>query len=329
MTVQASELTAAVVQYIYSDKVWDALAKRTALMTHLMGKGKKTQNGGLYVQFPIKLIKNAASGFIAGTNALVSLTPSAQLQYGTLNWKYYNYNVNFTLEDYTIANGATDMADFMANKVTGGLNDAIRELAQQSWATAATIPGSLGLNGIGDIVAASGTAYAGLTDTDYTPTDAYLPYITTAATPNYAAISDMIVTTQSRSQQELIPDNMLGFMNAKEYGYFKASVQNQQIFSEATVLKTGSPGFRVDGVDFFLDAYCPGTQDGSTADNYIVIFPTDIMKLFVRFGFGTKSPFDGETKVPNQPIMSRQQYMALNIVCNNRRLISVGKVFKV
>lgn len=327
MTIQSNELAASVVQYIYSDKVWDALAKRTALMTHLTGKGKKAQNGGLYIQFPIKIIKNAASGFISGTSATTSLTPSAQLQYGTLNWKYYNYNVNFTLEDYTIANGATDMADYMANKVTGALNDAIRELAEAAWGSASSSP--LSLNGIEDMVAASGTSYAGLTDTDYTPADAYLPYISTASTPNYAAISEMIVQTQARAQQEILPDNMLGFMNAKEFSYFKASIQNQQIFSEATVLKTGSPGFRVDGVDFFLDAYCPGTQDGSTADNYIVIFPTDIMKLFVRFGFGSKSPFDGETKVPNQPILSRQHYMALNMACFNRRLISVGKVFKV
>jgi hypothetical protein len=105
MTVQANELAAAVVQYIESDKTWDALAKRTAFMQHLMTKGKKQQKGGLYVQFPIKIIKNASSSFISGTNALTSVTPSPQLQYGVLNWKYYNFNVNFTLADFNIAQG--------------------------------------------------------------------------------------------------------------------------------------------------------------------------------------------------------------------------------
>jgi hypothetical protein len=82
MTVQANELAAGVVQYIESSKVWDALSKRTALMKHLMTDGKKRQKGSLYIQFPIKLMANTQSGFIAGSGASVSGSSSVQMQYG-------------------------------------------------------------------------------------------------------------------------------------------------------------------------------------------------------------------------------------------------------
>lgn len=325
MAIQTSELNAAVVQYIEDEKTWDALAKRTAFMTHLMGKGKKQVGGGLYVQFPIKLIANASSGFISGTNAVTSVSPSPQLQYGVLNWKYYNFNVNFTLQDFTIANGKEEVVDFMANKTEGALNDAIREWSSAFHSSSTSYP--LNPEGLKDVVAASGTAYAGLTNTDYADTSSYLAYIATDTTVSYANINKMINKLKARTQKELLPDNYMGLMNESVYGRFQTSVQNQQIFTEATTFKAGSPGFRVNEIDFYLDADCSGTQDGSTGDNFVYIFPTDVMKMYYRFGFGTKSPFDGEVKMPTQPIMSTQHYIAFNLVCTNRRLVAVNKTF--
>jgi hypothetical protein len=213
----------------------------------------------------------------------------------------------------------------MAEKTDGALNDAIREWSSAFHGASTSAP--LQPEGLKDVVAASGTAYASLTDTDYTPSDAYLPYIATDATVNYANINKMIVQLNARMQKELTPENVLGLMNPATYSRFQTSVQNQQIFTDSTMFKAGSPGFRVNGVDFFLDADCPGTQDGSTGDNYVYIFPIDVMKMYYNFGFGNKSPFDGETKMPNQPIMSTQHYISFNLVCVNRRLVAVNKVF--
>ena len=324
MAAQTAELYAAVTQYIEDEKTWDGLAKRTAFMNHLMGKGKKHQVGGLYIQFPIKLIANTASGFISGTNALTSVNPSVQLQYGTLNWKYFYFHVNFSLSDYNTCKGDDEKVDFFATKTEGALNDAIREWSTYFHYTSTS--NALLPEGLLDVVAASQTAYAGLTDTDYSDTTAYLPLIdSSTATVNYTNINLGYTQLQSRMQKELMPEGVMGIMNAGTFARFQSSVQNQQIFTESSVLKAGSPGFKVNGVDFVLDAYCPGTQNGSTADNYVYIFPTDIMKMYYNFGFGTKSPFDGVTKMPNQPIESIQHYISFNLVCNNRRLVKCWK----
>jgi hypothetical protein len=318
MAQQTTELNAAVVQFIEDEKTWDGLAKRTAFMSHLMGKGKKQQRGGLYIQFPIKLIANVAQGFISGTNAVTDITPSIQLQYGTLNWKYYNYNVNFTLEDFTIAHGKEQIVDFMATKTEGALNDTIRAWSTAFHGSSSSAP--LQPEGLQDIFAASGTAYAGLTDTDY-GTGAYLPILDSSTEiVNYANINRRVNQLKGRMQKELSPENIFGLMNEATYSRFQSSVQNQQIFSKEAVFKSGSEGFRVNGIDFFLDADVPGTQDGSTADNYVYIFPIDCMKMYYHFGFGTKSPFDGEVKMPNQPISSTQHYVSFNLVDVNRRL---------
>jgi hypothetical protein len=324
MAVQTNELAAGVVQYIESKKVWDGLAKRTALMNHLMGAGKQKQEGGLLVQFPIKLIANTAQAFISGTAATVTANPSAQMQYGTLNWKYANYNVNFSLADLNICTGEEMMVNILTEKTKGALNDFTRLLSSAIHGSSASAP--LQPEGLKDVVAASATAYASLTDTDYA-TGAYLSYIATDATLNYSNISKLVTKAKARSQQEISATNFLGLMNEASWNRFKASVQNQQIFTEASQFKSGAEGFRVDGCDFSLDADCPGTQDGSTGDNFVYVFPTDVMKLYYNFGFGNKSPFDGEVQIPLQPIMSTQHYCSFNLVCTNRRLVSVNKVF--
>jgi len=327
MTIQASELAAVVLQQI-TKEIPDALSKSTPFFQHLTkGPGKKYSPGGLYIQFPIKLINNLSSGYISGTNAVVDTTPSIQMQYGILNWKYYNFNVNFTLEDYTIARDEHEAVDFFASKIDGAIADSARELAVSSHGSSVTNP--LAIEGLQDIVAASGTAYAGLLDTDYSDATAYLPVTTTDNTVNYANINKMITQLRARMQQaKLNTKDVMGLMNAGTYSRFMNAVQNQQYFmNESDVAKSGFKGINVNGVDFYLDADVPGTQDGATADNYLYIFPTDIMKLYYTYGLDKKSPFDGEVRLPNQPIMSIQHYMAMNLICNNRRLVAVNKNF--
>ena len=323
MGIQTSELSAVVTQYIEDEKVWDAQSKRTAFLSHLITKGKKQISGGVTYNFPIKLLKNTTSGFISGVNALTSATPSIQLQYGVLQHKYYNFNVNFTLQDFTVANGENEKVDFMAEKTEGALQDAIREISTAVHGTSAS--NALAPEGLLDVVATTGTAYAGLTDTNY-DTGTYLGiYDSTSSTPNYASIESNYIKLQGRMMKELTPDSIMGLMNPATYGKFKVSCQNQMLFSPSDVFKAGAVGFHVDGVNFYLDSDVPGSQDGSTGDNYIYLFPTDVMKLFVRFGFGSKSPFDGEVNMPLQPIASNQHYMAFNLACVNRRLVVAMK----
>lgn len=325
MSIQTNELAAAVTQFIINE-VPDALAKATPFMNYLASdEGKVSQNGGTYIQFPVKTLKNIASGYISGTAGIVDTTPSIQLQYGVLNWKFYNYNDNFTLKDYVVANSQEDKAGYFNAKIKLSLRDAMREISSSMHGTSTT--NALAPEGLKDITATTGTAYAGLLDTDY-DSGVYLPYTTTDTTVNYSAINKMIIGLRARMQEEgLSGSKMMALTNPAVYQRFLNSVQAQQRFGvDEQMAKTGFEGFSVNGVEIYLDADCPGSQDGSTGDNYFYIFPKEIMKLYYAYGFGKKSPFDGTQQLPNQPIKSIQHYMAYNLVCNNRRLVAVNKV---
>lgn len=321
-----AEIASVVTQHIVPEYA-DALTKANALWKHLTTEGKYKVSGGTLIQFPIKLIANSSSGFIAGSGATISVNPSVQLQYGTLNWKYYNYNVNFSLEEFTQTQNAEEaVLDYMEAKKDGAIADAIREQTAALHSTASSL--TLQYNGLLDVVAASGTSYAGLLDTDYS-TGAYLPVLdTTSANPNYATINSLIQKARARAQQTGVSgsyDVNFGLWNEAVQEKFLTSAQAQQRFYESKMLDTGFEGVKVNGVNFYMDAYTPGTKDGSTADNYAYVFPIKVMKMAYKYGLGSASPFDGEVRIPNQPVMSNQFYMSGNLVCVNRRLVAVAK----
>lgn len=327
MAVQSNELAAAVLQKIETF-VPDALEKETKLTSILTGEGKKQQKGGLFIQCPIKLIANAAQGFISGTSNSLPMDPGAQLQYMVFNWKYYNHNVNFTLADYNIAQGPQQIVDFMETKIEGALSDSVRQWSLAFNGTAAS-PNGLNFQGIKDICAATGTAYGSLTDTDYA-SGSFLPLYYTAAahgsTLTYSLFNKMATDLRLRVKGFGKGKKIMATLNGLEYSALKTALQNQQVFfNESDFIKAGFVGFSVDGVDVYPDADAPGTGTAGTADNWLTMFPTDIMKFYYNYGFGTKSPFDGEVRVPNQTIMSYQSFTTGEVVCPNRRLIAAHK----
>jgi hypothetical protein len=271
------------------------------------------------------LIANASQNFIGGNGGTVGITPSIQNQYGILNWKFFYWATNYTLADMTIANGEQDKGRILAKKIKGSLNDANRAMATATYTGSSG--NALAFDGLADVVAPSGTAYAGLTDTDY-PTSAYLPYISTATLPTYATIADMINQVRSRIQKsEYSPERVFGLMNAAVFTKFQANVQNAQMFLDTKdMYSVGFQGFRVNGVEFYLDAYVPGTGTAGSADNYIYIVPMDVFKFYYKFGFDNSSPFDtDDLRIPDQPILSTQKFIAGNWVCTDRRLVGVCK----
>lgn len=329
MTIQANEIAAVVTQHIDTE-LYDGLEKINPLWNHLITNGKKKVSGGTYLQFPIKLLKNKSQAFISGTGAIIDTTPSQQLQYGVLNWKYNYFSVNFTLADFTqAANAKEAIRDFIADKKDLAKADYYRDLSESVYASSAS--NSLKFEGLADIVAASGTAYGGLTDTDYTDATKgnYLPYISTDTTLNYISISDLITQSRSRTQKMGLNGKMFGLMNPYLFNKMMGELQGSQMFLNGNeIVKAGFQSFNINGVDFYMDVDCPGTGDGSTSDNYVYLIPEDVLKLTYKYGVDDTSPFDGSIRLPNQPIVSVQKYMAANMVCNNRRVISVCKTYK-
>ena len=327
MAINTNEIAATTVQHIMAE-LPDALMKANALWQKIANEQAMYVSGGTNIQFPVKLIPNAAQGFISGGAAAVNVNPSQQNVYGTLNWKYFNSNVSFTLEDFTQTQDAKEaVLDFIEAKKNGGLMDAIRALTVALHGSATTDPQSF--NGLKDVVAASGTAYAGLLDTDYA-TGSYLPLIDgTTQVVSYENIAPSIQKIKARVQQfgenAQYPIDM-GFANAAVMGAFMASEQAKQRFYESTMLSTGFEGMKVNGINLYLDDNTPGTQDGSTADNFLYIFPSKAFKMAYKYGLkGKTSPLDGEVRIPNQPVMSNQSYFAGNLVCPLRRSILVFK----
>ena len=323
--MNTNEIYSVVKQQIL-EELPDGLQHATALLNHLTTDGKEKLTGGIYIQTPIKLIKNASQGFIAGTGGLVDVTPARQLDYAVFNWKYYYVNANFTLADYNVSQGSPEaVVNFIEKKTEGAMEDAMREIASALWTGSSAAP--LAPEGIADVCAASGTAYGGLTDTDYTDdATAWLSDIETATTLDYSLLATMISKIRGRMKVYSGNNKMLGLMNEACFSKMLTQLQGQQIFSEDKALvAAGFDNFTVNGTPIALDGYATGTQDGATNDNWVVIFPKKVMKLIYNYGFGNESPFDGEARIPNQPIMSVQSYMSFNMICNNRRLVSVDK----
>jgi len=326
MTVQANEMASGVTQLIL-DKWHDGLAFTTPMWDMAVkGEGREKETGGTFLQFPIKLIPNVTQGFIAGSGGNVGVTPSVQNQWGYLNWKYVYWASNFTLADMTIANGEQDKIKILAKKIKGAMGDAARLMAY------ATFNGSgsnaLAFEGLADVGAASGTAYASLTDTDYSEATAYLPYISTATVISYSNIVEIINKIKGRIQQsEYNPERIFGLMNDGVFSKFQAAVQNAQMFIDKKDLySVGFQGFRVNSVEFYQDAYCQGTNTASSTNNYLWVVPMDVMKFHYKFGFDVASPFDTEElRIPDQAIVTTQKFIAGNWVCTNRRLIGVCK----
>lgn len=327
MSINTNEVGSVVVQHILKE-IPDALSKANYVWKLLADKQSHYVSGGTNIQFPIKLIANASQGFISGGSAAVNINQSQQLTYGALNWKFFYSNVSFSLEEFTKTQNAPEaIMDFIDAKKEMAKSDAVRALTEGIHNSSTT--NALSFDGLKDITAASGTAYGGLLDTDYA-TGAYLPIIdTTTSSVSYDSIVKNLSKLRARAQQEGSPTEYtldVGLWNASVEGAFLQAEQLKQRFYESKILETGFVGTKVNGVNFYLDNFVPGTQDGSTGDNYLYVLPSSVLKMAYKYGLkGKKSPMDGSVVIPNQPIESNKMYFAGNLICNNRRMILVFK----
>ena len=327
MAIQLAEINSLVTQHIRAE-LPDALMKANFLWSVLADKQAEYIPGGVNIQQPIKLIANSTKGFISGGAAPINVNVAQQFQYMTFNWKYFYTNVSFTLEDFTqTADSPHAVMNFIEKKKEGAKADSIRTLTSALHGSATT--DALQFNGLLDIVASSGTAYGGLTDTDYT-TGTFLPIIdTTSSAVTYNTFAGNIMKLKARVQQEGVAQSWsvdTGLMNAATMGAFMKAEQNKQRFYEVKKLESGFDGVMINGINVFLDDFTPGSQDGSTNDNYVYFFPKEVLKMCYKYGLkGKTSPFDGDIRIPNQPVESNQVYLAGNLVCTNRRLVYVAK----
>lgn len=326
-TYNLDEIFAVTTKFI-DDQVSEIFMNTTPLYNEIMKK-KEYVDGGNRLTVPLDFNPNQSIGFISGTAAdLLNVNTQQNMISAELGWKYLYSNFSITLQDLNAtADSKHAVVNLVSQKAKNTLGSVRQFLAKAFYASGASDP--MAFNGMADIFAASGTAYAGLLDTnmglDEVGDKKWLPQIDTSTTSiTYAALEPMITKLKTKAS---INGNAakLGYMVSKAavLSKFKATQQTQQRFLPAKDLAAGFDGLNVDGIIWYADEFCPGS--GSAYTLYII--NPDSIKFFYKYGFeGKNSPNDvSGLRLPNQPVMIHQKFYTGNLFCVDRRVNGVFK----
>lgn len=324
-TYNLDEIFAVTTKYI-DDQVSEIFMNTTPLYNEIMKK-KEYVDGGNRLTVALDFNPNQSIGYITGTSAdVLNVNTQQNLIPAELPWKYMYSNFSITLQDLnTTADSKHAIVSLVSQKAKNTLASVRQFLAKSFYASAADDPNAF--NGMADIFAPSGTAYAGLLDTDLgldeTGDKIWLPaFDTTSTVVDYKTIEPMLTKLKTKAS---INGNAakLGYMVSKAavLSAFKQNQQMQQRFLPAKDLQAGFDGVNVDGVIWYADEFCQGS---GTAYNLYLI-NADSIKFFHKYGFeGKNSPSDvSGLRLPNQPIMVHQKFYTGNLFCVDRRVNGV------
>jgi len=310
----------------------DQFGQANALFNKLSKKPNlEYVSGGTQIKQPVEIAENQSEGFYDGGFGVIDTSANQQLSFATFDFKYFYHNVSFTLEDFTKTdNTANAVKSLIVAKIEGAKNKATRTLSSAMYGSGSDSSGNA-LNGFGDIFAASGTAYGGITNTDLDDSTTWLTEIDTSTnTINYANINEVVRKLVARGQRygndigSYAPDMMVS--NSFVQSKFLASQQSNQRFIDSEDLAAGFAGCKFNNINWFVDEYSPGTADGSTADNDLYILSTPTLKMCYKYGFeGKTAPMDFNSRIPNQAIQTNQTFLVGNMVCTARRYNGVFK----
>lgn len=320
-TYNLDEIFAVTTKYI-DKNVEEIFCNTTPLLKEIMKK-KEYVDGGNRLTVALDFNPNQAIGYITGTAAdLLNVNPQQNLIPAELDWKFMYSNFSITLKDLNAtADSKHAIVSLVSQKAKNTLASVRQFLASSFYGSAANNPNAF--NGLADIFAASGTAYAGLLDTDL-GVDAvgdkkWLPqFDTTSTVCDYQSIEPMLTKLKTKASIEGNASK-LGYMVSKAaiLSAFKQRQQLQQRFLPAKDLEAGFDGVNVDGVVWYADEFAPA--------NTLYLINADSIKFFHKYGFeGKDSPQDvSGLRIPNQPIMVHQKFYTGNLFCVDRRLNGV------
>jgi len=333
MALSADQLNEAmaVATRLIRDEIPDQFSKANYFM-HLMTKKPNLEfgSGGTQIQIPVQIAENQSKGWFDGGFGAIDTNANQQLSFGTFDWKYYYSNVSFTMEDFAKTdNTPLAIRSLITAKIEGAKQAATRDISS-SLHSDGSVTGSV--TGLGAVFAASGTAYAGITNTDLDDSTTWLTEIdTTTNTINYANLNTLFMNLVGRGQTQgneiggFAPNLMIS--NAFVLNKFLGSQQSQQQFAQEDTLRAGFRGATFNGVFWAIDSYSPGSADGATADNFCYVMSTNTFKLIYKYGFeGKSSPMEtSQMRLPSQAVVSSQNYMVFNLACTARRYNGVFK----
>ena len=324
-TYNLDEIFATTTKFI-DKEVEEIFCNTTPLLKEIMKK-KEYVDGGNRLTVALDFNPMQSIGYITGTSAdTLNVNTQQNLIPAELPWKFMYSNFSITLKDLNAtADSKHAIVSLVTQKAKNTLASVRQFLASSFYASAADNP--MAFNGLADIFAPSGTAYAGLLDTDL-GVDAvgdkkWLPrFDTTSTVCSYATIEPMLTKLKTKASIEGNASK-LGYMVSKAavLSAFKQKQQLQQRFLSEKDLKAGFDGLEVDGVIWYADEFCQG--GGSAYKLYLI--NADSIKFFHKYGFdGKDSPQDiSGLRIPNQPVMVHQKFYTGNLFCVDRRLNGV------
>ena len=242
-TYNLDEIFAVTTKYI-DKNVEEIFCNTTPLLKEIMKK-KEYVDGGNRLTVALDFNPNQAIGYITGTAAdLLNVNPQQNLIPAELDWKFMYSNFSITLKDLNAtADSKHAIVSLVSQKAKNTLASVRQFLASSFYGSAANNPNAF--NGLADIFAASGTAYAGLLDTDL-GVDAvgdkkWLPqFDTTSTVCDYQSIEPMLTKLKTKASIEGNASR-LGYMVSKAavLSAFKQKQQLQQRFLPAKDLEAG------------------------------------------------------------------------------------------
>ena len=332
-TINWNDLTSVAHQYI-SDEIPDAMIYSNAIWKYLIEEYHTDDPGGSFIQLPINFGENPNVGFIAGDgSSLINLNPYQSMLPGTLVRKTFVAPLSITSDDIATTTESEEAVVYMLEaKVKQTKETLVRVMTNAIWGSASSNVNQI--NGMQDIFAASGTAYAGLLDTDVNTQfgldlkgkSKWLPEINATTTlPTFTNISPAQATIKAKSQMYGSSTKYSKHLILSNAGVQAAFINNEQLKQRFTDSKLADDGFqavRMNGMDWVIDEFCPGSETSGSTDNWLVILTAPSIKWYRRFGLGGKKhPMDGQNmQVPNQALMSQREFIVGNLGCHDRRV---------
>lgn len=289
-----------------------------APFTYMMKQnGRVALRGGLTIQEPIIKAALNYDWYTTGTSAaaLEVKNPFTKAEY---NWKFLR--VPFALDEVDILknggdNGVVDIVNATEQTASLTMTDALATALHGTNSSA-----SAQVDGLQDLFAASGTAYAGLTDTDFTTPFSWLTNIHSLLSAGALTTTDMRRMRGGATFGQVMPN--LGLCNFHTYGKIWALAQGVQRFGTEETAKLGFDYVNFENMPIMADAYAPGSG-GGTADNWLEFLNTDYLRLVVH----SELAFKAQTyaPIPQQEVYIGKIKVALNLTTNMRRAHAVTK----
>jgi len=308
-----------ITQEYIAPKVYDNTFKGSPFLYWLKENARLSLRGGLEVRASI-IKQQFNNEWYSGTDAatLEVLEPFTTAKY---DWKWGRVPFVLTEEDIDKNGGETGIVDIVDSCEQVATLTMVELLSTGLFGTNSS--NSKQMDGLQNMGAASGTAYAGLTDTDFVSPATWLMNIHTLLTTNTLADQDMRIMRGAVTRGRARPN--LGLCNFPVYSKIWDIADAEPLVVGGDVAKIGFDHVLFETMPIMADEHSPGTGVTDT-DNWLFFLNTDYIKLVMHEAkaFSTRV----YAPIPQQEVYIGKVFFGGNLVTTQRRAHSVNKVIK-